>query len=141
MLKDRTAVDLACPSHLPEAARPVWDATIAAMVDAGTLAAESLVAIERYCLFYDRWREAEAMMAADGVVVRAKRTGVPAVSIWFSISRVAAVQMGKLEAELGLVPARRGRVTRAMRALQADGTPGPRTAWEELIDRFEIENE
>jgi P27 family predicted phage terminase small subunit len=140
MLQDQTAVDLACPSHLPEAARPVWDATVAAMVDAGTLAAESLVAIERYCLSYVRWREAEAMMAADGVVVRARRTGVPAVSIWFSISRVTAAQMGKLEAELGLVPARRGRATRATRALLGDGTPAPRTDWEILLDPPEIES-
>jgi phage terminase small subunit len=110
------------------------------MVNAGTLAAESLVAIERYCLTYVHWREAEAMMAADGVVVRARRTGVPAVSIWFSISRVAAAQMGKLEAELGLVPARRGHVTRAVRALSADGSVAPRTDWEILLDSPEVES-
>jgi phage terminase small subunit len=110
------------------------------MVDAGTLAAESLAAVERYCLTYVRWREAEAMMAADGVVVRARRTGVPAISIWFSVSRIAAAQMGKLEAELGLVPARRGRATRAMRALLADGTLAPPTDWEMLPERLEVES-
>ena len=82
---------------------------------------------------YVRWRQAEAMLAAEGAVVRARRTGVPAVNIWFGISRAMASQLTKLEIELALVPTRRGQASRAMRPLLSDGTPAPRTVLEELF--------
>lgn len=138
MHEPQVPVDVTCPSHLPDEARPVWKAVVVALAAAGTLAEESLVSIERYCTYYARWRQAEAILSAEGIVVRARRTGVPSVNIWLGISRAAASQLSKLEAELGLVPARRSRTSRASRPLLCDGSPAPRTALEELLRANEV---
>jgi P27 family predicted phage terminase small subunit len=131
---EQKRIDLSCPFHLPDVARTTWEAVVDAMSVAGTLGEETLPMVERYCLVYARWREAEAMLGREGTIVRAPRTGVAMLSPWHSVARAAAAQLGKLESELGLTPLRRGGAHRAMRPLLADGSPAPRTAIEELWD-------
>ena len=101
------------PAHLPESAIEVWRATIEAMAAAKTLDAGCLPAVERYVTAVCRWREAERHLADEGAVLRAAKTGVPSVNVWHSIGRAAAAQVTRLEAELGLVPARRSRIWQA----------------------------
>ena len=114
------------PAHLPEPAIEVWRTTIEAMAAAKTLDAGCLPAVERYATAVCRWREAERHLADEGAVLRAAKTGVPSVNVWHSIGRAAAAQITRLEAELGLVPARRSRIWQAVQPLKADGTPGKR---------------
>jgi phage terminase small subunit len=98
------------------------------MAHAGTLDAASLPLIERYATQWARWRHAAAKLEAEGVVTIAPVSGVPAISAWHGVARTAAVQCTKLEAELGLAPARRD-VRQAVAPLRADGTAGPRPGW------------
>jgi len=129
-------VSTECPPHLAhdDGARAAWLAVIGALAAAGTLGAETLPAIERYCVVLSRWRAAEAALAREGTVVAAPTSGVAMISPWLSVSRSAAAQLAKLEAELGLVPARRSNAVRAARPLQADGTPAPPTALDRAMD-------
>ena len=120
---------LTCPAHLSPVAREVWESTIQTMAAARTLDTGTLPAVERYAVAVCRWREAERHLADEGTVLHAAKTGVPSVNVWHSISRAAAVQITRLEAELGLVPARRSRVWQAVQPLKADGTPGKRASW------------
>ena len=108
---EQTFIDLSCPADLPDSARSVWQAAINAMAVEGTLAAEVLPGVERYCRIYARWSQAEKKLAGEGIVITAPRTGVTMVNPWHGISRTAAAQLGRLEAELGLTPLRRGRVS------------------------------
>jgi P27 family predicted phage terminase small subunit len=120
---------LTCPEHLPEAARPIWCATIAALADARRLGFEVLIIVERYCVLYCRWRQAEEHLATEGVIVAASRSGVPSQNPWLSVSRQAQTAMTKLEVELELSPHRRA----TDRPLLADGSPVPPSAWDEVL--------
>lgn len=124
---DPAPVDLRCPEWLA-AARDVWDAAIRAMAAAHTLSPENLPLVERYASAHLRWREAERMILDGGAVIAAPRSKVPMANPWLSISRSAAAAATRLEAELGLSPARRGRASRPARSLRADGSARP-AAW------------
>jgi hypothetical protein len=50
-VRDQTTVDLANPSRLPEVARPIWDATGAETVTAGTLALQNCHRVARACVW------------------------------------------------------------------------------------------
>ena len=117
------------PAHLPESAIEVWRTTIEAMAAAKTFDVGCLPAVERYAVSVSRWREAEAHLLTEGAVLAASKTHVPSINVWHSISRAAAAQVTRLEAELGLVPARRSRVWQAVQPIKADGTPGKRASW------------
>jgi hypothetical protein len=67
-------------------------------------------------------------------VTTAPRSGVPMLSPWLSIARNAAAECMKLETELALSPARRGRAIEARRSLRANGTRRPPSDWEKLAD-------
>lgn len=128
-----TGVDLTPPPHLSEPARAAWQGAIEAMAAQGTLDRASLPLIERYAVAWARWRDAEAQLAASGVIVTAPKSGVSMISVWHSIARTAAAQCTKAEIELGLSPARRGAAVTAARPLQADGSPGSASV---VFDRF-----
>jgi P27 family predicted phage terminase small subunit len=123
------------PAHLTPEALETWHQTIAAMAEARTLSAANLPAVERYAAATARWREAQTRLAAEGSVTSAPRTGVPMISPWVSIARNAAAECARLEIELALSPARRGRAHEASRPLRANGTRGPRSDWERLADQ------
>jgi P27 family predicted phage terminase small subunit len=139
MVKLASPIDLSPPQRLPASAAETWRAVVGTMARAGTLDAAVLPAVERYCTLIARWRAAEAAIAAEGVVIEAPRSKVRSVNPWISISRNTAAQAAKLEAELGLTPARRGSARQAAPGgrLQADGTPAPLTAWENHLARVE----
>lgn len=90
-----------------------WAGAIANMQRLGTLGDENRRAIELAATQYARWKLAEAHVAKHGPVVAAPRTGVPMQNPYLSIANKAAELLIKLEADLGLPPSMRGRVTKA----------------------------
>lgn len=117
-------VDLAFPASLALAAA-VWDNAIAAMTAAGTLDAACLPALQRMCSAWLRWKEAETHLMKEGAVVPAPKSGVAMLNPWSSVAKAASAELRKLEIELGLLPARRGRAARSPAALDRNGTPAP----------------
>jgi phage terminase small subunit len=130
-------VDLSPPASLPEAAYPVWTAAIAALADAGALSPELLPAVERLALLTARWREAEARVRTEGVIVEAPISHVPAANVWLSVARAAEAQ--RIECELGLMPVRRSRAGRAARPLLATGRPAPPSVLDRMFAEAELE--
>lgn len=131
-------IDLSPPATLPNAAKPVWVATVQALAAAGSLSADLAPQIERYAVAVARWREAEAKLAAEGIILTAPGSGVPMVNPWHGISRAAAAEAGRLERELGLTPLRRARTGRAARPLLANGRPAPVSEVERLLALAEV---
>ena len=101
------------------------------LADAGRLGVEVLVMVERYCVLYVRWREAEAQLAAGGIVTEAPRSRVRMLSPWLSVARQASSEFLRLERELGLSPHRR----LTARPLLADGSPAPQNVWDDISCR------
>src|SRR5690348_17144129 len=95
------------PPHLTGAAAEIWPVVLRERAAEGWLTADTLPLIQRYCIAFGRWREAEAAIAAEGAVVEAPKTKVKMVNPWLSISRNAAAEMSRLERELKISPARR----------------------------------
>jgi len=102
-----------------------WHAIVSDMTRLGTLGPENAGALEILSVHYARWRLAEAHIAKHGPVVPAPRTGTPMQNPYLSIANGAAERVLKLEAELGLPPSMRGRVTRAP-ARKTTGTSADR---------------
>ena len=89
-----------------------------------TIGPENGGQIEIYCTNYARWRLAEAHVAENGPVLKAKKTGVPMLNLYLPVANKAAEIVNKIAADLGLPPSMRARVTRAhgmkKRALASD---------------------
>jgi P27 family predicted phage terminase small subunit len=96
-----------------ELASEFWEKVRFHMERAGTLGPENASALEILAINYARWRLAEAHVLAHGPVVAAPRTGVPMQNPYLSIANAAAEKVMKLEAELGLPPSMRARVSKA----------------------------
>ena len=105
-----------------------WREIVSAMRAMGTLGPENSSAIEIASTNYARWKLAEAHVAEHGPVVAAPRTGVPMQNPYLSIANSAAAIVIKLEAELGLPPSMRGRVTKSERG--GGKEKGPADGWD-----------
>ncbi len=99
-----------------EIAADKWASTIADMTRDGTISTENGSAIEMLAVQWARWKLAEAHVAKHGPIVSAPRTGVPMQNPYLSVANAAAEKVLKIEAELGLPPSMRGRVTKPERA-------------------------
>jgi P27 family predicted phage terminase small subunit len=107
----RVAGTLTCPRHLKGQARATWHEVVAWLTAARTIGLECAPLVERYALTFARWREAEAQLAAGGLMLKAEGTGTLYPSPWLYVARGEGAVLLKLEAELGLGPSARGRVT------------------------------
>ncbi|MGI4876642.1 MAG: P27 family phage terminase small subunit [Janthinobacterium lividum] len=87
-----------------------WAELSDVMAELGTIGPENAPALEMLCVFYARWRLAEAEVARVGPIVKAPVTGVPMHNPFLSVANGAADRFLRLAAELGLTPAMRGRV-------------------------------
>lgn len=96
-----------------EIASEKWNAAVADMTRMRTLGPENATALEMLAVSYARWRLAEAHITKHGPVVPAPRTGTPMQNPYLSIANGAAERCMKIEAELGLPPSMRGRVSKA----------------------------
>ncbi len=97
---------------LREQAHRHWLRIVAALRDAGTLAAENAHQIQRLTLAYVRYDHASSQMMIQGAVTRAKN-GTPMLNMWQVELRQADSDATTAEMELGITPRRRGQTAPA----------------------------
>lgn len=98
------------PDHLSELAREEWDRIVAQMTAMGTLGRENRAVLAIYCQNWGLLVTAENMVAVEGAVTKAPKTGVAMHNPWLTVARRASEIVARLAAELGLTPASRQRV-------------------------------
>ena len=98
------------PDHLPELAAAQWDHVAAGLRRMEIAGPVDVAALEAFCLAYARMRDAEAVIATDGMFT-AGSTGQLVAHPAVAISAQARQQIGTLGAQLGLTPAARLRMT------------------------------
>lgn len=98
------------PEHLPELAAAQWDHVCAGLRRMEIAGPVDMGALEAFCMAYQRMRDAEAVIAEDGMFT-AGSTGQLVAHPAVAISAQARQQIGTLGAQLGLTPAARLRMT------------------------------
>jgi len=101
---------LLAPDYLDDIAKAEWVRTTGILATMRMLTEADRSLLELYCGAYSRYRQAEAAISRDGLVVKAKRTGVPQLNPWNSILNKAADQMRRYIEQLGLTPVGRARL-------------------------------
>lgn len=96
-------------------ARNEWGIVVREMREAGTIAVANGHAIRRLVEFRVQFERAGMSVAEQGTIILAKRTKVPQINPHWVVMRQADEALKVLEAELGIAPMRRGRVTKAKR--------------------------
>lgn len=99
-----------------ERAHREWLRIVAALREAGTLAAENRHQMQRLAVAYVRYDRATAKSFKMSMVLEAPRTGTPMVNLWQTEMRHADADATTAEMELGITPRRRGSVAKAKRA-------------------------
>jgi P27 family predicted phage terminase small subunit len=100
------------PAHLSGTARAEWDRTLPLLRKNKIITEIDLNAFAAYCQAYGRWQEAEAEVAKQGMVVLAP-SGFPVQNPYLAVANKALEQMAKLQAEFGMTPSSRTRVSMA----------------------------
>jgi P27 family predicted phage terminase small subunit len=113
------------PEFLDDYGTSVFRQTMTAMAANFTLDNVSVPMIERYAAAMMTWRNAEQQIAQAGIIIRARRSKVPAINPFVSISRKSGAEARTLEKLLGLAPAAR-RVSIASVPIDAGGRPVPK---------------
>jgi P27 family predicted phage terminase small subunit len=105
------------PDYLTAGAKARFRQVVAQLDARGALADTDFGVLARYAAVFDRWTQAEAILAASGDGLHyarlTDRAGKPASSVALPAMRQAdscAAQLAKLEAVLGLNPVERGRL-------------------------------
>ena len=98
------------PDHLNDTAKTEWVRITAILATMRILSPADQALIELYCIAFARWREADRHLAADGIILKAKRTGVPQLSPWNSVLNKSFDQMRRCIDQLGLSPVARARM-------------------------------
>ncbi|MEE8057420.1 MAG: phage terminase small subunit P27 family [Pseudomonadales bacterium] len=101
------AVDL--PRHLKGLARKMWGTVCPQLCKQKVLAVTDLHNLEAFCLAYSRWRQAEKIIDAVGIVVEGA-TGGPIKNPACTVASEERNQFNKFGGNLGLDPASRGRL-------------------------------
>jgi P27 family predicted phage terminase small subunit len=97
------------PDHLKGLARRKWQKMAAQLHKIGVLTEIDQDALARYCVTYQRWREAEAKIAREGEVVLTVN-GNQIQNPYLAIANRCMAQLNTLGAEFGLTPSSRAKV-------------------------------
>lgn len=97
------------PEHLGEVASKEWDRIVPILMDMHVLTVADGSALAAYCKAYERWIEAEALLANGEFVVDSPQGPKPNPAC--NVSWTAVEQMRKFMAEFGMTPASRTRIT------------------------------
>ena len=116
----------ACPKTLTGEAAAEWKRITNLLRGLGLVAQLDRAALAVYCQSWARWTDAEAQLAAQGVIVKSPN-GYPIQNPYLSVSHQAAKQMQLLLGEFGLSPAARHRLLGATK--KANAKPES-TGWE-----------
>jgi P27 family predicted phage terminase small subunit len=99
-----------CPAFLKGLARAQWNKMAPELARLGVLTKIDLDALARYCLIYQRWREAEIEVKRLGVVCKTVK-GNLVQNPWLSVANRSNEQLNKLATEFGLTPSSRSKVS------------------------------
>lgn len=103
-----------CPRWLSPAAKDEWRRVVPELDKLGLLTEIDVAALAAYCQAYARWREAEAILEREGIVVehtnKAGATNVVTHPAFF-IAQKYAQQMRAFAAEFGMTPSSRARLS------------------------------
>lgn len=109
-----------CPEYLTGEAAACWKRTASDLYDAGLLTAIDRDALAAYCSAFARWREAEAQVAKEGLVVTTNFKldkagnviggGNSVQNPHLAIANKAMQMMVKLQEQFGMSPSSRTRV-------------------------------
>jgi P27 family predicted phage terminase small subunit len=137
-----------CPDYLTGEAEACWKRTAKELYDAGLLTSVDRDALALYCQAFARWRETENALAKSTVIIRTnvkrdEETGeIVGGGNWIqnpllAIANKAFEQMSKLQAEFGMTPSSRTRVSiakpDAQRAAKAAVSMGETTEVEDVL--------
>lgn len=89
-----------CPDHLTGEAVRAWGEVGNQMLERGILTVSRLLALESYCVTYQRWREAQDKLQ-DGLATRT-RLGQVRVSPYVQIAERCQKDLKALRSEMGL---------------------------------------
>ncbi|EHK56830.1 P27 family phage terminase small subunit [Allomesorhizobium alhagi] len=98
-----------------EAAHEQWAVVCRELRDAGTLAVSNGHAIKRLVEFRVQFERASRHVAEHGPIITAKRAKIGQWNPHWSVMRQADEAIRAIESELGISPARRGKVTKVAR--------------------------
>lgn len=99
----------ACPDFLDKAARAEWEEIVPQLIELGVLARVDRAALAAYCQAWSRWREAERLLAGEGLTYMSP-TGVVKKNPAVGIAADAQKLMRQFLIEFGLTPAARARL-------------------------------
>jgi P27 family predicted phage terminase small subunit len=102
-------------------AAELWRLATADMAASSTLSPANAPALKRWVVAQVMYERAAAQVAAEGPVLRAKRTGTPAHSAWWTVLRDADATAAQAEEKLGLSPRSRGRAAPAKSGRKPSG--------------------
>lgn len=102
-----------CPKHLSTTARTEWRRITVELEKLGLISQIDRAALAVYCQAYGRWVQAENKLkelGEDGIVDETP-SGYKQIGVWLQVSNRAVEQMHKFQAEFGMTPSARSRVT------------------------------
>jgi len=97
------------PRWLGIIARAKWKELAKDLCALGLLTKIDQDALARFCVVYQRWREAEEKIKEEGEVITTQ-TGYPIQSPWLMIANKCVLQLNAIGSEFGLSPSSRTRV-------------------------------
>lgn len=92
-----------------------WGVVSRELAEVGTLAVANGHSIKRLVEFRVQYERASREVAEHGPILKAKRTRVPQYNPHWVVMRQADEAIRATEAELGIAPTRRGKVTKVQR--------------------------
>lgn len=101
---------LRCPPHIQGIARREWHRVGRILAGLGLLTVADRTALEIYCLTYQHWIEAEAMVAKTNLVIKGQKQAL-ILNPFFVASQRLAAQLQAILVEFGMTPSSRSRLS------------------------------
>lgn len=96
-------------------ARLAWRQLMPILDNMGVITKADSIAFTRYCKLYSRWRQCEEYIEKEGMTFERKNYNGEVTGYCkrpeIDISKECSVEMGKIEAQFGLTPSARSRIT------------------------------
>ncbi|HEX8004930.1 MAG TPA: phage terminase small subunit P27 family [Trebonia sp.] len=98
------------PTWLPDEARAEWDRVVPELDRIGVLKSIDAAALASYCMAWDRFVEASAIVAAEGLIVGNEKTGAISRHPALLTAEAASKEIRAWAGEFGLTPSAEARL-------------------------------